>query len=51
MGLCIPDIVDMYESSSEEEEPPVDDEYAVGQSTTARFFPALKSGSKKTSPR
>ena len=51
MGLCIPDIIDTYESSSEEEEPPVDDEYAVGQSTTARFFPALKSGSKKTSPR
>lgn len=50
MGLCIPDIVDTYDSSSEEEEAPIDDEHALGQSTTARFFPALKSGSKKSSP-
>lgn len=51
MGLCMRDVVDMYESSSEEEGPPVDDEHALGQSTTARFFPAMNSGSKKSSPR
>jgi hypothetical protein len=51
MGLCVPDVVDLYESSSEEEGLPVDDEHALGQSTTARFFPAMKSGSKKSSPR
>jgi hypothetical protein len=51
IGLCMPDVVDLYESSSEEEGLPVDDEHALGQSTTARFFPAMKSGSKKSSPR
>lgn len=51
MGLCMPDVVDLYESSSEEEGLPVDDEHALGQSTTARFFPAMKSASKKSSPR
>ncbi|KAF3036083.1 hypothetical protein E8E12_007086 [Didymella heteroderae] len=51
MGLCMPDIVDLYESSSEEEGPLVDNEHALGQSTTARFFPSMKAGSKKSSPR
>jgi len=51
MGLCMSDVVDLYESSSEEEGLPVDDEHALGQSTTARFFPATKSGSKKSSSR
>ena len=51
MGLCVPDAMDMYESSSEEEEGLVDDEHAVGQSTTARFFPAMKAGGMKMSPR
>lgn len=50
MGLCMPNIIDMYDSSSEDEELPVDDEHAVGQSTTARFFPASRAGSKKSSP-
>lgn len=50
MGLCLPDITGIYESSSEDEGPPVDDEHAVGQSTTARFFPASRPGSKKSSP-
>lgn len=50
MGLCVPDIVDMYDSSSEEEGPLVDDEHALGRSTAARFFPASKPGSKKSSP-
>ncbi|KAH6616653.1 hypothetical protein C7974DRAFT_49371 [Boeremia exigua] len=50
MGLCLPDIVDMYESSSEEEGVLIDNEHAVGQSTTARFFPASRPGSKKSSP-
>ncbi|KAF2997557.1 hypothetical protein E8E13_000771 [Curvularia kusanoi] len=50
MGLCIPEIIDMYESSSEEEGAPIDEEHVLGQSTTARFFPAEKSASKKSSP-
>lgn len=50
MGLCVPDIIDMYDTSSEDEGTPVDDEHAVGQLTTARFFPASRSGSKKSSP-
>jgi hypothetical protein len=50
MGLCMPDIIDLYESSSEEEGAPIDEEYALGQSTTARFFPAEKAVSKKSSP-
>lgn len=49
MGLCMLEIVDLYESSSEEEGPLVDDEHALGQSTTERFFPAMKSGLKSTS--
>lgn len=51
MGLCTPGVVDMYESGSEEEGLPVDDEHALGQSTTARFFPAMESRSKKSIPR
>lgn len=50
MGLCMPDVIDMYESSSDEESIAVDDEHALGQSTTARFFPALKPSSKRSSP-
>ena len=50
MGLCMPDIIDLYESSSEEEGALIDDEHALGQSTTARFFPAEKAISKKPSP-
>jgi hypothetical protein len=50
MGLCMPDVIDLYESSSEEEGAPIDDEHALGQSTTARFFPAEKAVSKKSSP-
>ncbi|KZM27189.1 hypothetical protein ST47_g1657 [Ascochyta rabiei] len=51
MGLCRTDITNLFDSSSEEEEAMVGDEHAVGQSTTARFFPALKSTSKKSSPK
>jgi hypothetical protein len=51
MGLCRASVVDVEESSSEDGEFAVDDEYALGQSTTARFFPALKAGLKKVSPR
>lgn len=51
IGLCVPNVVDLYESSSEEEGLPVDHEHALGQSTTARFFPAMKSGSRKLSQR
>lgn len=51
MGLCGAELSSLYDSSSEEEELSVGEEYAVGQSTTARFFPALKSASKKSSPR
>lgn len=51
VGLCRADLTNVYDSSSEEEEASVGDEHAVGQSTTARFFPALKSASKKSSPR
>lgn len=50
MGLCVPDIINMYESSSEGEELLIDDEHALGQSTTARFFPALKPSSRRSSP-
>lgn len=49
MGLCRADVINLEESSSEEEETAVDDEHAVGQSTTARFFPALRTKSKKSS--
>jgi hypothetical protein len=45
MGLCRASVVDLEDSSSEEWELPIDDEYALGQSTTMRFFPAVKSGS------
>lgn len=51
MGFCMPDIADMYESSSEEEGIPIDDEHALGQSTTARFFPAAKPVSRRLSAR
>jgi hypothetical protein len=49
MGLCMPDVIYLHESSSEEEGAPVDDEHALGQSTTARFFPAENAVSKKSS--
>lgn len=50
MGLCVADVFELYDSSSEDDEPPVDDEHALGRSTTARFFPASRPGSKKSSP-
>ncbi|KAF1836177.1 hypothetical protein BDW02DRAFT_494191 [Decorospora gaudefroyi] len=48
MGLCRAEVVDLEDvSSSEGEREQVDDKYALGQSTTMRFFGAEKTRKRK----
>lgn len=49
MGLCAAEAMEVVESSSEDEGQPVDSEYAVGQSTALRFFPARRGGKRSAS--
>jgi hypothetical protein len=49
MGICEATTMELDDISSSSEGELVDDEYALGQSTTLRFFTAAKSGTRKQS--
>jgi hypothetical protein len=49
MGLCRTNVVEPDDASSSEGEQGVEDEYALGQSTTLRFFTGDENGSRRSS--
>jgi hypothetical protein len=38
MGLCGPDLLNLEDTNSSDGEHAIEDDYALGQSTTLRFF-------------